>query len=378
MGDPKYERWLTSQLKDLAAGNRIHPVKLRPRRNDRGITLFLDHWDGVKHHYTFLKPPLVGNRDADMEAIRRAIAARDEKERRISAGALDEFDPRQDLLQIIKAQMSARPHLHRVFLHLEAFSEGRPIPLGRVTPGWTRSFQEFLLTRISHNAAVSYMLLLRAVFHRLQDDGWTGRPIKKETTLRHEPVDRVYLTIEEVKKLAETPCRLPEIGRAFLFSCFSGLRISDVRKLRWGEVSKLPGGNHQIKFRQRKLMKKTGGLTILPLSREAVRQLYAGQDEKIIPHPEAFVFTLPGKTAIANGLDQWARQAGIKKHVSFHTGRHTFAVTALASGIDIYTVSKLLGHANLKNTEFYTRLLPEKMRADVDKLPELNLSHEAK
>jgi len=364
--------WLTEQLKDLATGNKIHPVKIRNRRTGRGVSLFLDHWDGSKHHYTFLKSALAGDKVLDMETIRRAVAARDEIERKISSGNLDEFDPKQDLLEIVKADISKSPNLARVLLHLKNYSEGKPIPLGKVTKKWWRGFRDYILSKVKNNSAASYLQILKAVIHRLQEDGWDGQPFVKENNLSYEPTDRTFLTGSEVEALAATPCHFPEVKRAFLFSCFAGLRISDVRKLKWGEIVKTDDGKYQAKFYQ----KKTKSFTFLPLSGEAARQLFFNQDEKIIQHPENLVFDLPGKSTAAACIPKWARQAGIKKHVSFHASRHTFFVFARKAGMDLYTVSELLGHASITTTLLYKHIDPERLRADVDKMPEL--SREAK
>lgn len=72
------------------------------------------------------------------------------------------------------------------------------------------------------------------------------------------------------------------------------------------------------------------------------------------------VFHLPSASCVYNHLQQWVRSAGITKHVSFHVSRHTFATMMISLGADLYTVSKLLGHTNIKVTEVYAKLVNER------------------
>ena len=72
-------------------------------------------------------------------------------------------------------------------------------------------------------------------------------------------------------------------------------------------------------------------------------------------------------------IKEWTKKAGIEKHVTFHTSRHTYATWMLSKGIDIYTVSKLLGHKNLRTTEVYAKIIDETKENAVNKLTELKM-----
>lgn len=162
---------------------------------------------------------------------------------------------------------------------------------------------------------------------------------------------REFLSIEEVKALINTDCALPIIKQAFLFSCFCGLRISDVEALTWGMISKDKG-----EYVCNIVMKKTREQLYLPLSKEAVKWMPERGNAK----DTDIIFALPSDSCVYKHLQQWVKAAGITKHVSFHVSRHTFATMMISLGSDLYTVSKLLGHTNIKVTEVYAKLVNEK------------------
>ena len=124
----------------------------------------------------------------------------------------------------------------------------------------------------------------------------------------------------------------------------------------------LPDGGTRIVFRQ----KKTKGLEYLDITGQAVR--YMGQRGKA----DERVFAGLKYSAWHNlALREWCLKAGITKHITFHCGRHTFAVLQLSLGTEIYTVSKLLGHRELKTTQVYAQIMDEKKREAVNRIPEL-------
>lgn len=121
-------------------------------------------------------------------------------------------------------------------------------------------------------------------------------------------------------------------------------------------------GGTRVVFRQ----KKTRGLEYLDISEQAVRYmgLRGRADER--------VFSGLKYSAWHNlALREWCMKAGITKHITFHCGRHTFAVLQLSLGTEIYTLSKLLGHRELKTTQVYAQIMDEKKREAVNRIPEL-------
>ena len=153
------------------------------------------------------------------------------------------------------------------------------------------------------------------------------------------------------------------LKNAFIFSCLTGLRWSDIDKLRWSEVRDEDTGSRVI-FRQ----KKTDGLEYLYVSEQSRKLLGKRTNES------DRVFRGLKYGAVYNTeILRWCMKAGITKHITFHSARHTNAVLLLENGADIYTVSKRLGHREIRTTEIYTKIIDEKMKEAANLIPELNL-----
>ena len=165
--------------------------------------------------------------------------------------------------------------------------------------------------------------------------------------------NRVYLDLSEVKRLAETPCKHDIVKRAFMFSCFCGLRISDIRQLRWSDIEEYTDTDDNVRYKLSKRMQKTQRNISYSLSNEAMGWLPERKGEKIFEG-------LVTQTQLNHHIKVWAERAGITKNISFHTARHTFATMMLTLGADIYTTSKLLGHSRISTTEIYAKIVDKK------------------
>ena len=141
-----------------------------------------------------------------------------------------------------------------------------------------------------------------------------------------------------------------DVKKAFLFSCFCGLRISDVRALLWKDVIYDSDKIH-IELRQ----KKTEALLYLPLNKQAQCFLPTNRG-----NVEECIFSLPSQSTISKILNRWAKDAGIDKKVCYHMSRHTFATMELTMGADLYTTSLLMGHSNVQITQIYAKIIDVK------------------
>jgi integrase len=178
----------------------------------------------------------------------------------------------------------------------------------------------------------------------------------------------VYLTAPEVQALANAPIKGElgaEIKQAFLFGCYTGLRISDLKTLAWGDIQRDPP---QINKRQEKTERKA----FVPLHNVA----WGIIDDKRLHNFKEPVFPAlaKSKTNTNKHLKKWAKNAGIEKNIGWHTARHTFAVLSLESGTEIYTLSKLLGHVNVKTTQVYAAATDKMKREAVNALPVIDIA----
>ena len=220
--------------------------------------------------------------------------------------------------------------------------------------------------RLSNNSVVSYYGTLRTAINRAYKEGIiTVNPTKEfdfASKVRQEPSRREYLTIDELKTLINTECRHEIVKRAFLFSCLCGLRVSDIRKLRWFDLQR-SGGRVRIEI----TMQKTKEPLYLPISDEALKWL----PERGEANDSDFIFPLTHEGTVNDTLQHWAKVAGITKHISFHVARHTHATMMLTLGADLYTVSKLLGHKNIATTQIYAKIVDKKKEEAIGLIPNL-------
>ncbi|MDO4334639.1 MAG: tyrosine-type recombinase/integrase [Bacteroidales bacterium] len=177
---------------------------------------------------------------------------------------------------------------------------------------------------------------------------------------KHPTVQRVFLTAPEVKALIKTECRREDIKRAFLFACFCGLRISDIYKLKWSEI--IHDGED---LRLELTMQKTKDPVSMKLNEQAL--IWLPERDDATPSDKVFP-NLPTPLNIGKVLTKWGNDAGIQKRFTFHSARHSFGTLMINNGVDIYTVSKLLGHRSLQTTRIYAELVNKAKDDAVDTL----------
>ena len=161
---------------------------------------------------------------------------------------------------------------------------------------------------------------------------------------------RQFLTIEEIKMMIAAECSNLTVKQAYLFSCYCGLRISDIYALRWKDV-RMNDGRYMLSV----VMKKTSTPIYIPLSANALAWLPERTDD------ESCVFAgLPTEPTVNKILGVWAKSAGIDKHLTFHTSRHTFGTLMMTVGADLYTTCKLMGHSDVRTTQIYAKIVDSK------------------
>lgn len=174
-----------------------------------------------------------------------------------------------------------------------------------------------------------------------------------------------FLTADEVQKLIDTPTNHGTTKRAFLFSCFLGLRFSDIQRLTWENIIITQTGA-EINLRQ----KKTGNDVSIPISENA--QKWLPQRPTTAKNTDKVFLKLRDLANVNRHLKQWTKDAGINKNITFHVSRHTCATLLITYGADLYTTSKILGHASIQSTQVYARVIDEKKRAAVDMIPKFD------
>lgn len=253
--------------------------------------------------------------------------------------------------------------------HLKAFA-GEIVTFGDIDTAFAERFKDHLNKTkrsdgglLSPNSKASYYAKFRACLNEaVKDKIIYGNPAVEAGNYKKVDSKREFLTIDEIKLLAQTDCRYEVLKRAFLFSCVTGLRWSDVNNLKWSDVQQM-GDGWRINFKQQ----KTGGLQYLDIHQQAKDLM----KERGKPDERVFI-GLQYSSYMNTELTRWVMKAGITKIITFHCARHSFAVMQLTLGTEIYTLSKLLGHNDLKTTEIYAKIVDSKKKEAINKLPEFN------
>lgn len=237
---------------------------------------------------------------------------------------------------------------------------GEKMLLSDVDRDFLEGYKAYLLSRLSQNSANTCFAMFRAVLN----DAYRSELIARKVTdcsaaIPQAESRREYLTKEEIDTLERTPCSSPVVLRAAMFAAYSGLRFSDVEKLRLRDVAEVPAGLVYVHSQE-----KTGSREHLPISAKAQAYLdmTLGPDEYQFPGLRALVY------APTSVFRRWADSSGISKRVTFHTMRHTFATGLLSKGVSIEVVSKLLGHKNLSTTAIYAKIIDSRRREAVELL----------
>ena len=257
--------------------------------------------------------------------------------------------------------------------YLNDFTNGK-LKFSDLNEKFFEDLKEYLLTTkskksnkttLSQNSAVSYFNKVKAALKQafkediLQYDlNAKVKPIKTVETRRE------YLTEEELNKLVKTPCNFAILKRAALFSALTGLRYSDIQKMVWGELEYINEQGYFINFDQ----KKTNGVEVLPISEQAYGIANGKENPKDMQQDKTVFEGLKYSAYHNKHLFQWIGAAGITKNITFHNFRHTFATLQLFKGTDIYTVSKMLGHKDLKTTQIYAKIVDDTKRKAANRI----------
>lgn len=369
------------------------PIKLRVKHLANGNkSIYLDMYMNGKRKYEFLKLYIIpeynkSDRVRNSETLKLANA--------IKAQRIIELQNQShgfkinktshikltDYIQSVAEKKSenevCKTVLHAVVYHLRRYNPN-DIQLSRIDKDYILGFLDYLKTakqthtkkeKLLHvNTQVYYYKMLRyCLNYAVSEELISANPmnkIKNEEKPHKHRTEREYLTIDELRKLAQTPFYNGLLKKAFLFSCFCGLRHSDIIALTWGDIEMDDDGNSRLYI----IQKKTKEAISLPLSQEAIKQLPKREDAKEDDIIFKKLITLGRTNEI---LPKWAEQAGIKKHITFHTARHTHATMLLTLGVDLYTVSKLLGHTNIQTTQIYAKLVDESKKKAIDLIPNI-------
>lgn len=387
------------------------PVRIRFKKLANGNqSIYLDTYVNKQRTYDFLKLYIVPETSeaakvANANALQAAKAIQAQRILDIANGVAhirkdygkmlltDWLKEYQKMRKLTGQSGSRAVQIGNAIKHIETYNGKRKITLADVDADYCKGFINYLATArnrnhtktpktLSKKSGESYFgVLASALIEAKRQQIIPSSPIdllgaEDRKPIKGNPAEIGYLTADEVEALRRCnfPTLNPVLKKVFLFACFTGFRISDIKSLKWGDIQKI-GDTYQI----HKLMMKTRHYVDVPLSDAALCNMPNRGDAQDTDNvfPTAYLgrgkdkksYALPStESGIDKALKVWADKAGLKKHVTFHMSRHTFATMLITQGADLYTVSKLLGHTDVSTTQIYAELVGKKKREAVELL----------
>lgn len=369
-------------MKQAKTNNSKEPVKIRYQKLKNGnLSVYLDTYlDGVRR-YEFLKLYLIPETTPEAKRMNAATlkAVNTIKAQRVidivngKAGITNSDKGKKIPISEFIAAFKAKKERNNIdgntmkilAHHLEKLGV-IGVPIGSVDKNFVLKFADYLRgLNIAQSTRARYFTALSECLNEaVRHDFITVNPFSKldnEEKIRKESGKREYLTGDEIKQMINTDIERDDIKRMFLFSCFTGLRSGDIKRITWNNIE---SNGKQSSLRLR--MQKTRKEIVIPLSRNAMCWLPKRKDAKGAEP----IFGYIHNTVICRTMKLWVAKAGINKRITFHCARHTFATLLITYKVDLYTVSKLLGHTDIRITQIYAKLI------DQNKIDAINIIDE--
>lgn len=376
---PIYARiTLNGKRAEFSTGKKIDPKKwdstagrLRGKNPD---TISLNHFlDTLKNKCITIYDSLVREGEtADPDTIKNIFLG---KTKRVF-GILEIFQNHNDEMESLLGKDYNPGTLQRykaAYNHVADFIhfryQRRELPLTKLDHAFITSFEYFLKSRkrLSHNSAIKYIVNLKKIVRIAYANEWIERDPFFHWKATWKNKERQYLTEEELTRLRDKQFsidRLQTVKEIFLFCCYTGLAFADVEKLTPDDLVRNVNGQVLIKTRRKKT-KVLSSIPLLPIP-EAIIRKYEDHPRVVKKGTLLPVYT---NQRMNSYLKEIAVACEIKKNLTTHLARHTFATTVtLSNGVPIESVSKMLGHTSLKTTQIYAKVLDSKLIDDMAKL----------
>lgn len=315
-----------------------------------------------KDYYTIKR---IAKEDTELMLLANSIRAKREIEVSQSVNGYKPKKSNENLNFISYAEQYSKINndstANRLLFNLKKYASEN-LTFADLTFNWIEGFKRHLQSKLKQNSVRGYLWKLKQILRHAVKSGVIDNHNFEEIEIpTRADTNKTTLTIEEVKLLEKTPVNFnSQIKEAFLLACFCGLRLSDIKNLQYSQIT-----NDKIKFTPQKTKNK---IIEIPLTEQA-KQILSKVKRK---SDNDFVFyDLPKRQTIGKHLEIWGLKAGLKKHLHFHSSRHSFATIGLTYGIDVYTMKELLGHSKIEQTQVYAKIVDEKKQNEVAKFPTL-------
>ncbi|MBI6116840.1 site-specific integrase [Salegentibacter maritimus] len=295
------------------------------------------------------------------------------KKPKMTLEAFKEHNEQMDRLSGKSISKSTAKRYWTCYNHVEQFIneefKSNEYAMNDINHNFISKFEYFLKTKreCNHNSALKYVNNFKKIIRIALANQWMDKDPFYNYKVQFETVEREYLNEEEVQTLIDKTLhldRLKLVRDMFVFSCYTGLAYSDVKKLSSADITKGIDGGKWIRIKRTKT-KSLSSIPLLPIAEEIL--------DRYKDHPEvkAGKYVLPVLSNQKSNafLKEIAALCGIKKPLTTHLARHTFATTiTLTNGVPIESVSKMLGHQDLRTTQHYAKIVDRKISDDMKAL----------
>ncbi|MFD2586725.1 MAG: integrase [Dokdonia donghaensis] len=240
------------------------------------------------------------------------------------------------------------------------------IPVKDVDHKFISGLEYYLKTerKCAHNTAIKYVTNFKKIIRIAFANDWIQKDPFANWKAKLKIVEREFLTEEDIQKMVEKELhteRLDQVKDIFLFSCFTGLAYADVKKLSRNDIVIGIDGDKWIKIKR----SKTDTRSSIPLLPTAIDILKKYDDHPDVSNKGRLLPVLSNQK-MNSYIKEIAILCKIRKNLTFHLARHTFATTVtLSNGVPIESVSKMLGHKSLRTTQHYAKILDRKVSEDM-------------
>lgn len=359
-------------------------VRLRGKRLANGTTsLYLDYYQGYTKNdegkiktqrkveylkiYILDNPKSPSERQKNDQSLSLAQLIRNNRESDLqhnSEGLIAPFRKKSNFFDYCDAysnnyQKKDIRMIKAAVREFKSFTNENYLTPQQIDQSRVKGFRDYLINKYNGETPNSFFARFKKILNAATDDGLFVRsPAEKVICKAPNGIPKEILMPDEIVNLASAECGNSQIKRAFLLSLNTGLRFVDIQDLKYKHIT-----NGLIKKQQQ----KTGREVTIDLNPTSIKLI--GE----IGNPDDLVFNLPSFTGCLKTLNNWAKRAGIDKHITWHSARHSFATILLMNKTDIKTVGNLLGHSKLEHTQKYTHVIDQLKTQAVNTLPELNI-----
>lgn len=368
----------------MPASTKYPTVTVREKATSKGISLYLDIYHNGERRKQSLQITLTGDRLADGAYRSQAEDIR----RRVEKQLMDGMPSKRESVLLVEAldRYAALDHMATAARQSASVRQivlgvvGDTLTLDKLTDGHLRTILAVMREGRSLYTVAGYWRIVLRSLRYAYEQGWMTKDVTRGMPRVSTPrgTTREYLTEGELQALLSTPAPCADVRDAFVCGLLTGLRISDIERLEARHVTLswatdalngekvVQGGVIRI------TVQKTKQELRLPLSRVAAGLLAEKVAERSATgHPTGKLFRLPSHGVVNSRIREWATQAGLGKHITFHVSRHTFATLSLSRGGSLLAVSRYLGHASVGTTQVYLHLIDGQLEAAAEAIPDV-------